>query len=147
MTESTYGNRLHKKTDSLEDLANAINETHKRGGVVLIPAFAVGRAQALMHDLFLLKQQNRILDFPMYLNSPMAINASNIFCDYSKLQRLSDAQCTATCDVVKYVRSAEESKALKERKSSAADEFRRRLTETFGWQCFVPAQDELVRLE
>ncbi len=249
VTESTYGDRLHNKTDTLDDLANAINETYQRKGVILIPAFAVGRAQAIMYDLSILKKQKRIPEFPMYLNSPMATNVSKIFHEFNKLHRLSETECVETCDVVKYVHSVEESKSLNERKgpmliisasgmltggrilhhlkafapypqntilltgfqaagtrgealvkgaeeikvhgqyvpvkaqikvlpnmsahadykemiqwfseskispqkvfvthgeSSAADEFRRRLTETFGWKCTVPVQDEIARLE
>jgi len=116
VTESTYGNRLHKKVSPLDDLAEIVNETYKRGGVVMIPAFAVGRAQALMYDLSLLRQQKRIPDFPMFLNSPMAVNASQLFCEYNKLHKLSAAECTEMCDIVKYVHSAEESRSLNGRK-------------------------------
>lgn len=249
VTESTYGNRLHQQSDPLNDLATAINETYQRKGVILIPAFAVGRTQALMHDLSLLRKQKRIPEFPMYLNSPMATNVSNVFCEYNELHKLSEEECIETCEVVKYVRTVEESKALNVRKgpmliisasgmltggrvlhhlkafaphpentilltgfqavgtrgealergaeeikihgeyvrvkaqvkvlhnmsahadykeiiqwfskseiqpqkvfvthgeSSAADEFRRRLAETFGWECLVPVQDESVSLE
>ena len=116
VTESTYGNRLHMETDTLDELAAVINETYQRNGVILIPAFAVGRAQAIMHDLSLLKKQKRIPEFPMYLNSPMATKASDIFCEYNKFHKLSDNECIEMCDVVKYVRTVDESKALNERK-------------------------------
>ncbi|MDO8646298.1 MAG: MBL fold metallo-hydrolase [Candidatus Planktophila sp.] len=116
VTESTYGNRLHEESNDLDELANAINETYQRNGVILIPAFAVGRAQALMYDLSILRKQNRIPEFPMYLNSPMATNVSNLFCEYHELHKLSEAECDKTCEVVKYVRTVEESKALNERK-------------------------------
>ena len=116
VTESTYGNRLHEDSNELDELANAINETYQRNGVILIPAFAVGRAQALMYDLSILRKQNRIPEFPMYLNSPMATNVSNLFCEYHELHKLSKAECDETCAVVKYVRTVEESKALNERK-------------------------------
>ena len=116
ITESTYGNRLHKKVDSLDELANAINETYKKNGVILIPAFAVGRAQAILYDLSILKKQKRIPEFPMYLNSPMATNVGKVFCKYNKFHRLSDQECIEICDVVKYVRTIEESKSLNEGK-------------------------------
>lgn len=116
ITESTYGNRLHSKSDVIDELADVVNETYKRRGVLIIPAFAVGRAQSLMHYLWLLKKQNRIPSMPMYLNSPMATNVNNLMCKYVELHKLSENDCTETCDVVKYIRTVEESKALNEKK-------------------------------
>lgn len=249
VTESTYGNRLHGIQDALEDLASIINQAYAKKGVVLIPAFAVGRAQSLMYYLSILKREKRIPEFPMYLNSPMATNVNGIFCENKDLHKLSDSECTDMCDVVKYIHTVEESKALNERhgpmliisasgmmtggrilhhlkvfapqaqnvillagyqaagtrgealengakeikihgryvpvraevktlenmsahadykeiiewlsqskmkprkvfithgEPSAADELRRRLQESFGWNCFVPTPDEQVRLE
>lgn len=112
VTESTYGNRLHKNTDVLEDLAKVIQETAQRNGVVLIPAFAVGRAQTMMYYLWRLKKQKRIPDIPMYLNSPMATNVNDLMGKHKDLHKLSHAECAEVCDVVKYVRSAEESISL-----------------------------------
>ena len=114
VTESTYGNRLHPQTDVLEELATVINETYERKGVILIPAFAVGRAQTLTYYLSILKKQKRIPDFPMFLNSPMATSAGKIFCEYSNLHKLSTDQCAEAFSVIKYVNSAEESKDLNE---------------------------------
>lgn len=116
VTESTYGDRLHKNSDISNDLAQVINETVERKGVVIIPAFAVGRAQMLMYYLSVLKKQKKIPDFPMYLNSPMATNASELLCKYTDIHKLDKQVCNETCDVVKYVRSVEESKSLNERK-------------------------------
>ena len=116
VTESTYGNRLHMETDTLDDLAAVINETYQKNGVILIPAFAVGRAQALMYDLSLLKKQKRIPEFPMYLNSPMATKASDVFFEYNKFHKLSEIECNEMRDVVEYVHTVEESKALNLRK-------------------------------
>ena len=116
VTESTYGDRLHKDSDILTSLAEVINETYRRNGVVIIPAFAVGRAQMLMYYLSVLKKEKRIPTFPMYLNSPMATNASDLLCKYKDLHKLTEDECNETCDVVKYVRSVEESKSLNEKK-------------------------------
>lgn len=116
VTESTYGNRLHGQSNPLDDLATVINETVKRNGVILIPAFAVGRTQALMFDLSRLRAQGGIPVFPMYLNSPMATNASDLFCKYRPLHKLTEEECTDACGVVKYVRTIEESKSLNVRK-------------------------------
>lgn len=115
VTESTYGNRLHGTTDVLDELALVINENCKRNGVIVIPAFAVGRAQTLMYYLWTLKKQKRIPEFPMYLNSPMATNVSDLLCKYKESHKLSEDECNNTCSVVKYIKSVEESKALNEK--------------------------------
>ncbi|MGZ3692248.1 MAG: MBL fold metallo-hydrolase RNA specificity domain-containing protein, partial [Pseudobdellovibrio sp.] len=116
ITESTYGNRLHKKTNVLDDLEKIINETYSKKGVLLIPSFAVGRAQAFMYFLLMLKRQNRIPTIPMYLNSPMATNVNDLLIKYRDLHRLSEGECVEMCSLVKYVRSVEESIKLNERK-------------------------------
>ena len=116
VTESTYGNRLHKPTDILEDLEQAINDCYHQKGVIIIPAFAVGRVQSLLYFLWQLKKRNRIPDFPMYLNSPMATDVNELLLKYQDLHRLSDADSKKVCKVVKYIRTTDESKALNERK-------------------------------
>ena len=114
--ESTYGNRLHEQTSLADTLEKIICDTHARGGVILIPAFAVGRAQTLMYFLAELKKAGRIPDFPMYLNSPMAESASDLLGKYPELHRLNKADCDATCSVVKYIRTPEQSRWLNEQK-------------------------------
>ncbi|CAN5526448.1 MBL fold metallo-hydrolase [soil metagenome] len=116
VVESTYGNRKHEVTDPEADLEAIVNLALKKNGVVLIPAFAVGRAQALMHSLSDLKKENRIPNVPMYLNSPMAINVTELYKHFKSLHRLSDAECDEMSKSVHYVRSTEESKALNEKK-------------------------------
>ncbi|MBY0377472.1 MAG: MBL fold metallo-hydrolase, partial [Gammaproteobacteria bacterium] len=74
--ESTYGNRLHDKSDPKESITAIVSETIQRGGTVLIPAFAVGRAQSILYYLAQLKQEKRIPDVPVYLDSPMAVDAT-----------------------------------------------------------------------
>jgi len=115
--ESTYGNRLHDQEDPSVRLADIINSTAKRKGVVLIPVFAVGRAQELLFYIHLLKQ-NGIIDYdlPVYLNSPMAIDATEIFTRYVGQHRLSHADCHALSRVAHMVNSVEESKRLNEKK-------------------------------
>ena len=110
--ESTYGNRAHDKTHPKEMLANIINETAKRGGSVLVPAFAVGRAQSLLSYLYELKQEQRIPDLPVYLDSPMAINATELLCKYADEHKLGREQCHLACNVATYTRSVEESKMI-----------------------------------
>lgn len=110
--ESTYGNRLHDKTPPTELLKNIINKTVRRGGSIIIPAFAVARAQSILHYIALLKQEQSIPDIPVYLDSPMAINATHILCHHQEDHRLSEQQCKNLCDTATYIRTPEESKQL-----------------------------------
>jgi thymidine phosphorylase len=112
LVESTYGNRLHDPQDPEDALADVINRTAGRGGTVLIPSFAVGRSQTLMYHLHRLKGAHRIPNLPIFLDSPMAEDASEIFCKDFRYQKLDAGQCRATCAVAHYIRNVEESKAL-----------------------------------
>lgn len=112
VVESTYGNRRHDASDPLMVLADIINRTGSRGGVVLIPTFAVGRAQTLLYCIHLLKARNAIPDYPVYLNSPMAVDATRIFNNHHGEHRLTPAQCDASSRTVQVVNSAEESQQL-----------------------------------
>jgi metallo-beta-lactamase family protein len=110
--ESTYGDRAHSQADPLTRLAEVVNRTAARGGVLLIPAFAVGRAQALLLAIHQLKQLQRIPDLPVYLNSPMAEDATRIYLHHAGEHRLDTAQCEAMCQAARFVNSVEESKRL-----------------------------------
>ena len=112
LIESTYGNRTHDARSPGEGLEDVINRTVRRGGTVVIPAFAVGRAQSLLFHISQLMRFNRIPRLPVYLDSPMAVNASEIFCEHSAGRRLTDEECRQSCGVATYVRETEESKAL-----------------------------------
>ena len=112
VVESTYGNRKHSSVDPQDMLADIVTRTAARGGVVLIPAFAVGRAQSILYHLSRLKAARRIPDLPIFLDSPMAIDAGEIFAAHAGEHRLSAAECTAMSRVARNVREAEESKAL-----------------------------------
>ncbi len=110
--ESTYGDRRHDPADPQQQLAEVINRTAARGGAVIVPAFAVGRAQTLMYRIHLLKAARAIPDLPVFLNSPMAVNATHIYHDHRGEHRLTPDQCDAMCAAAKIVNSVEESKAL-----------------------------------
>lgn len=111
--ESTYGDRRHAPLDeALASLARAIRETAARGGTVLVPSFAVGRAQALLVGLHRLRETAAIPDLPVYLDSPMAIDATQLYRRFNDEHRLDDAQCEAVFRSVRFVRKPEESKAL-----------------------------------
>lgn len=110
--ESTYGNRQHEQRDPEDVLATLINRTASRGGTILVPAFAVGRAQSLLFHLQRLKTAKRIPDLPIYLDSPMAIDTSELFCKYLGEHKLTAEQCRRSCNVARYVHESEESKSL-----------------------------------
>lgn len=81
--ESTYGDRLHEKIeDRNKEFLRIINETYKRGGKLLIPSFAVERAQELIFDIANFQQEGLMPKIKVYLDSPMAIKATNVFSDY-----------------------------------------------------------------
>lgn len=113
VVESTYGDRLHGKSDPAEDIEQIVNRTVKRGGSVIIPAFAVGRAQSIMYYLHRLKAEKRIPPhLPIFLDSPMAINASELLHKYPNDHRLPEGLCKDVCDAAEYVRTTEDSKRL-----------------------------------
>jgi len=114
--ESTYGDRLHETTDPKIILKDIINRTVKRGGIILIPAFAVGRTQSLLYYIQQLKAKNEIADIPVFVDSPMATNATHIFSHHSSENRLNHQQCADVCGVAKYIRTVEESIALGQQK-------------------------------
>lgn len=116
VVESTYGDRAHLSADPLEKLADVINRTAARGGVVVIPAFAVGRAQSLLYCIHLLKQRGLIHHLPVYLNSPMAASATQVYLKHPELLRLSRQECEAVAAGATVVESADESRALNARK-------------------------------
>ncbi len=112
LVESTYGNRLHEKADPLSSLADVVSRTAARGGVVVIPAFAVGRAQMLLHAIRKLKDAHRIPDLPVYVDSPMATDVTALFRAHPELHRLSPAECGAMGEGVRFVNTVAESQTL-----------------------------------
>lgn len=110
--ESTYGNRVHPDEDPLEALAQIVNETVARGGTLIVPAFAIGRAQLIMHLLAKLKTSRKIPHLPIFLDSPMALEATEIFLSMSEEHRLSARECDELVRSVESIRSVEQSKIL-----------------------------------
>lgn len=112
VVESTYGDRLHDTQDAELVLGDAIKRTAARGGIVVIPAFAVGRAQSLLYAIYRLKARAAIPDLPVFLNSPMAIDMTEIYHRHRAEHRLSVEECSGMSHVAKMVRTVEESRAL-----------------------------------
>lgn len=111
--ESTYGDRLHDRSDPAEDIGKLVCKTVARGGTVLIPAFAVGRAQSILYHLYTLKKKGGIpRDLPVYLDSPMAIDASDLLIKHPNDHRLPPGICADVCGVAQYTRTTGESRSL-----------------------------------
>ena len=110
--ESTYGDRQHDDGDHAAELADVIRRTAARGGMVIIPAFAVGRAQALLYQIWLLKQANRIPDLPVFLDSPMAIDTTGIYQRHANEHRLSVDECRHMAQVARFCRTPDQSREL-----------------------------------
>jgi len=107
--ESTYGDRVREQTDPVDRLADVIDATVHRGGTVVVPAFAVGRAQTLLYYLWTLHQDGRLPDVPVYLDSPMAINASELLGKYDRDHRLGAEVYESMCAMASYTRDSEQS--------------------------------------
>lgn len=112
VVESTYGDRRHGQEDPLDQIAGVVQETSSRGGSVLIPSFAVGRAQLLLLLLYRLKQAGRIPDIPVFLDSPMANRATQLFLQHAKDLGLPEDEVRAACAMAEPVESVEESKSV-----------------------------------
>ncbi len=118
IVESTYANREHGTvTDAQGRLAECVSRVAKRGGKVLIPSFAVGRTQELIYELHGLVRDGAIPKIPMYVDSPLAVNATDVFRlhpeAFDRTERLvRESDELFRFPLVKYVRSVEESKAL-----------------------------------
>ncbi|MGE3684315.1 MAG: MBL fold metallo-hydrolase [Bdellovibrionales bacterium] len=114
VVESTYGDRLHPQTDPMEELKQIVEKAINRGGTVIIPSFAVGRAQLLLHFLRELLMRGSIPDVPVYLNSPMANSVNGVFRKYAGEHRLDKLQAVQVCQIAQVVSTPEASKDLNE---------------------------------
>ncbi len=116
--ESTYGDREHPPfTDMRERLSAIVKDAAARGGRVLIPAFAVGRVQELVYDLHALVREQAIPAIPIYIDSPLAVDATTVFGMHPEVfDRTEDmvqrVQDLFRFDLVHYTRDVAESKAL-----------------------------------
>jgi metallo-beta-lactamase family protein len=119
LCESTYGDREHATGDAAELLAGIVNRVAKRGGSIVIPAFAIGRTQTFMYYLRQLEDQQRIPRLPVYVDSPMALSATDLYLKYKEDHDLDYSRIEAggkgdPLDVHEFhlTRSVEESKAI-----------------------------------
>jgi len=126
VVESTYGNRLHAPTEEVPRvLGRVISETHAAGGNVLIPSFAIERAQELLYHLSHLRANGDIPKMPIFLDSPMAVKVTKVFTKYPHVfdneaaERLRSGVNPYEFDGLKFCESVDDSKAINEVKSGA----------------------------
>ena len=119
LLESTYGDRLHPEGSPREELGRAVSEAIARRGTILIPAFAIGRAQDVLYHLRSLQREGRLPEnLPIYLDSPMAASAVDLYCSAAsehdlEMTALRDSGlCPIEGPSVRIVRDSVESKAL-----------------------------------
>lgn len=112
VVESTYGDRKHPREDVASALARVIVETIERRGVLVIPAFAVGRAQHLLYLIGKLRAEKQIPDCPVFLDSPMAIDATELFYRHAADHALDRAECARMSSVARYSQTSDDSKAI-----------------------------------
>lgn len=123
ISESTYGNRLHARLETIdEDLAAVVNEVCKKGGKLIIPAFALERAQEVVYHLHLLSDKKMIPSIPIYVDSPLAGNLTEVFRGHPECfdkktyeEFIKHGDNPFGFDDLTYVRSVEESKGLNEK--------------------------------
>lgn len=120
ITETTYGNRLHANLQTVDDdLAHVVNEVCKRGGKLVIPAFALERAQEIVYHLHILSDAGKIPSIPVYVDSPLAGNLTEVFRSHPECfdkktyeEFIIEGRNPFGFEDLKYVRSVEESKSL-----------------------------------
>jgi metallo-beta-lactamase family protein len=110
--ESTYGNRLHSAENIGQRLATIVTDTVKRGGKVLLPSFAVGRSQALLIALYRLMNVGEIPNLPIFLDSPMASRATDIYQRHAREMRPERDEWEQIATKTHFVATAEESAKL-----------------------------------
>lgn len=95
--ESTYGNRIHPDEDAKLLLETYINNAYHNGGTVIIPSFAVERAQTIMYLIWQLKEEDKIPNMPYIIDTPMGISMLDIFENNKKWHKLSSEECDGMC--------------------------------------------------
>lgn len=110
--ESTYGNRSHPPADPARQLQDIIAATVGRGGSLLIPSFAVGRAQTVLYLIHQLMQQSRIPRLPVYMDSPMSTSATQIYRRFAHEMQIDDDACEAMIAMTRFVETPDESRRI-----------------------------------
>lgn len=121
--ESTYGGRVHASADEMPNkFLEVIQRTIHRGGKIIIPSFSVGRTQDIVYQMNILKNEGKLPDIPVFVDSPLSTNATDVFrkhpeCfDEETLELMKHDDDVFGFDRLHYIRDAEESKKLNDRK-------------------------------
>jgi metallo-beta-lactamase family protein len=112
VVESTYGNRNHPEIDAIETIHEIVLKTLERKSVLMIPSFAVGRAQTILYCLNEIFKKYPHIDIPVYLNSPMASKVTNIYLKLKDEHKLCEEDCRDIFSFVKFIETPEQSKQL-----------------------------------
>jgi metallo-beta-lactamase family protein len=119
LVESTYGDRVHPPEEPARELSAVINETARRGGVLVIPSFAVGRTQTLLYLMRDMKVRGIIPDLPIFVDSPMAQHVTEVFCRHiedfdeeAKTVFHKTGKCPVLCPNLEFVHTREESQKI-----------------------------------
>lgn len=117
LLESTYGDRIHP-ANAKEELARIIRDAVEHRRAILVPAFAVGRTQELIWLIRQLEEENKIPSIPVFIDSPMAINVTDIYCrhpedhDLEMKMLMDEKRCPLCCKQYHLARTSQESRAL-----------------------------------
>ncbi|KVD88318.1 MBL fold metallo-hydrolase [Burkholderia ubonensis] len=114
VVESTYGDRLHPVSDPESELAALFEKTFSRGGIVVIPCFTVGRAQPILHYIARLKAAGRMARVPVYLDSPMATDVTEVYRHHILEHRLTMSEADVLGHAATMIRTVDQSKAIAE---------------------------------
>lgn len=121
--ESTYGSKDNPAVDPAKELERIVNETFARKGVLLIPAFAVGRTQVLLYYLHKMMEENKIPDVPVYIDSPMAISATYLYYKHPSYHKVRfnhhEFAREMETNMLVFVKTSKHSKTLNELKTNA----------------------------
>jgi metallo-beta-lactamase family protein len=121
--ESTYGNKDNPMGNPAAELQQIVRETVANGGVLLIPAFAVGRTQILMHYLHVLMEEDKVPDIPVYIDSPLATSATYLYYKFPQYHKVKITQSEFArqmeTNMLVFVKNSKHSKSLNEIKRNA----------------------------
>ncbi len=112
VTESIYGDRLHPQIKAIDELKSAVLRADQKNGILIIPTFAVERAQEIIYILTQLKFQESIPDIPIFLDSPMGANATEVFLKHPGWHTLGEKRCKEMCQNIIVVRDIQQSKSV-----------------------------------
>lgn len=110
--ESTYGDRIHKIEDVKSALCDIIQETYNRGGILMIPSFAVERTQELIYLIYQLKEEGKLPNIPVFLDSPMGVKSTQVFEEYPEWQDIPAEHARHMYSSVKFIQDYQASKAV-----------------------------------